>query len=176
MKWLQSLWRCCNRSWTVSGPDLRNACVKTEAILRALLSKHKFSNRQKTRWLFICFSFMTNKQIKNSCVDFFCFEIFPFHCPTLYITKVNSQPLTRRLEAVLQLFNLSPTDDVFVEGKGGQTAGRDSQVIVNAFWSLSKCNCYPSRISNSPFGSILWINLPLWRSLLASEGNKPLDA
>jgi len=54
-----------------SGPDLRNACVETEAILRALFSKHKFSNWHKTKWLFISFSFMTNKQIKNSCVDFF---------------------------------------------------------------------------------------------------------
>jgi len=71
MKWLQFLWRCCKGSWTVSGPDLRNACVETEAILRPLLSKHKFSNWHKTKWLFIFFSFMTNKQIKNSCVDFF---------------------------------------------------------------------------------------------------------
>ena len=71
MKWLKFPWRCRERSWTVSGPDLRNACVKTEAILRALFSKHKFSNWHKTKWLFIRFSFMTNKQIKNSCVDFF---------------------------------------------------------------------------------------------------------
>ena len=71
MKGLQFLWRCCERSWTVSGPDLRNACIETKAILRVLFSKHKFSNWHKTKWLFICFSFMTNKQIKNSCVNFF---------------------------------------------------------------------------------------------------------
>ena len=50
---------------------LKMACVETEAILRALFSKHKFSNWHKTKWLFVCFSFMTNKQIKNACVDFF---------------------------------------------------------------------------------------------------------
>ena len=34
---------------------------------------------------------MSNKQIKNSCVDFFeCFEIFPFHCPTLYYPSINA--------------------------------------------------------------------------------------
>ena len=33
--------------------------------------QNKFSNWHKTKWLFICFSFMTNKQIKNSCVDLF---------------------------------------------------------------------------------------------------------
>ena len=71
MNWLQFPWRCRERSWTVSGPDLSNACIETEAILRALFSKHKFSNWHKTKWLFIRFSFMTNKQIKNSCVDFF---------------------------------------------------------------------------------------------------------
>ena len=81
MKWLQFPWRCRERSWTVSGPDLRNACVETEAILRALFSKHKFSNWRKTKWLFICFSFMTNKQIKNSCVDFFNFWNFPVSLP-----------------------------------------------------------------------------------------------
>jgi hypothetical protein len=42
-----------------------------KAILRVLFSKHKFSNWHKIKWLFICFSFMTNKQIKYSCVDFF---------------------------------------------------------------------------------------------------------
>jgi hypothetical protein len=48
------------REVSVSGPDL-NACVETEAILRALFSKHKFSNWHKTKWLFICFSIITNK-------------------------------------------------------------------------------------------------------------------
>ena len=76
------LWRCCERSWTISGPDLKNACVEMEAILRALLSKHKFSNWHKTKWLFICFSFMANKQTKNSCVDFFfMFWNFPVSLP-----------------------------------------------------------------------------------------------
>jgi hypothetical protein len=42
-----------------------------EAILRALFSKNKFSNCHKTKLLFIRFSFMTTKQIQNSCVDFF---------------------------------------------------------------------------------------------------------
>ena len=75
--------------------NLRNACVETEAILRALLSKHKFSNWHKTKWLFISFSFMTNKQMQNSCVDFFlCFEILPFHCPNLVEATCNVRAYT----------------------------------------------------------------------------------
>jgi len=95
MKWLQFQWRCCKRSWTVSGPDLRNACVETEAILRALLSKHKFSNWHKTKWLFICFSFMTNKQIKNPCVIFFnILKFFRFIAqPCIYQSAINPQLL-----------------------------------------------------------------------------------
>ena len=87
MKWLQFLWRCRERSWTISGPDLRNACVETEAILRALFSKHKFSNWHKTKCLFIRFSFMTDKQIKKfNFLFFFCSEIFPLYFPTLYFS------------------------------------------------------------------------------------------
>ena len=37
----------------------RNAGVETEAILRALFSKRKFSNLHKTKWLFKCFPFIT---------------------------------------------------------------------------------------------------------------------
>ena len=40
---------------------LEECVVETEVILRALFSKHKLSNWHKTKWLFICFSFMTNK-------------------------------------------------------------------------------------------------------------------
>ena len=70
-----------------------------EAILRALISKHKFSNWHKTKWLFICFSFMANKQIKNSCVDFFLmFCNFPVSMPNpvhaIVINKVLHQTHT----------------------------------------------------------------------------------
>ena len=38
---------------------------------------------------------MTNKQMQNSCVDFFlCFEILPFHCPNLVEATCNVRAYT----------------------------------------------------------------------------------
>ena len=67
-------------------------CVETETNLRALFSKHKFSYSHKTKWLFISFSFVTNKQIKNSCVDF---------VHVLKFSRFIAQPCTMKIICIL---------------------------------------------------------------------------
>ena len=125
MKWLQFLWICCKGSWRVSGPDLRNASVKTEAILRALLSKHKFSKWHKTKWLFICFSFMTNKQIKNSCVDIFFY--------VLIFSRFIAQPCISSTWHVLMLVSLTQVQQILMRKNF-----TDVVIVGNVanYWSL----------------------------------------
>ena len=122
-------------SWTVSGPDLRNACVEREAILRALFSKHKFSNSHKTKWLFICFSFTANKQIKISCVDFF--YVLRFSCfiaqlcsllsireqvvsgsrqTQQYINRIYNTGSSKKMDGIWNRYNLKSTGRIYTFG------------------------------------------------------------